>query len=105
MRLAFTTAKLITVWLFVILVNNSGAVAQSKANGISISLSVSSTEFTRAGKPRAELTVVNRSGASISLESFGSFGLELELNGRPVDRCRLDECFSATVFPRDGQLA
>ena len=105
MRLVFTTAKLISVWLFVILVNNVWAVAQSSANGISISLSVSSTEFTRTQKPRAAVTILNRSGAPISLKSFARFGLELQLKGRPVTFCRLDECFSASVFPRGGELA
>src|SRR5688500_17171916 len=104
MRLAFTAAKLISVWLFVILVYNASAVGQSKARGISISLSVSSTTLTRSGKPRAAVTVLNQSGAPISLKSFARLGLELQLEGKPFAFCRLDECFGAVVFPGGGKL-
>ena len=105
MRSASTAAKLISVWLLFILGSAVGIGAQSNTNGISISLSVSSSDFTRRGKPRAALTVRNRSGAPIPLKAFERVGLELQLKGKPFEFCRLDECFSASVFPKDGQLA
>jgi hypothetical protein len=105
MRSAFITAKLIAVWLFVILVNNSSVVAQSKVNGIFISLSVNSSEFTRDRKPRAAVKVTNRSGKPISLDTFDRLEFRLESKGKPFAFCRLDECFSVIVFPRGKKLA
>lgn len=105
MRLAFTAAKLISVWLFVILGTNAWAGAQSKADRISISLAVSSTDFTRTQKPRALVTILNRSGATISLESLGWLSLDLQLKGKPLASCRINECFSAGLSPGRGQLA
>lgn len=105
MRLAFTAAKLFSVWLLFILLSDASAFGQSTANPISISLSVSSSEFSKKLKPRAFITVVNRSGEAISLDSIGRIGLELVLKGRPVTFCRIDECYSAAAFPRGGTLA
>jgi hypothetical protein len=100
MRLIGTTAKLISVWLFVILVLTSATVAQSNAKGISISLSVTSTELTSGTKPQATITIHNRSGSPISLKSFGQFTLTLELKDRPYAFCRISECYNAAFFPR-----
>jgi hypothetical protein len=96
-----TTAKLILVWLFVILMTASQTVAQSKAEGISIALSVSSTEFARGTKPRARVTIRNHSGSPISLKSFGQLLLTLELKDRPYEFCRISECYNAVLFPPD----
>jgi hypothetical protein len=106
MRLVFTAAKLISVWLFVILVSSDRVVAQSKVDGVSISLSVSSTEFTHTRKPRASVTILNRSGATISLKSFVRLSFELQLKGKPLEGdCRIDECFGTGVSLGRGQLA
>lgn len=100
MRFIETTAKLISVWLFVILMATSATVAQSNAKGVSISLSVNSTEVKPGTKPQATITVENRSGAPISLKSFGQFTLTLELRDRPYEFCRISECYNAAFFPR-----
>jgi len=106
MRHIGTTAKLVLVWLFVILMTNSPTVAQSKAKakGISLELSVSFTEFTPGTKPRATVTVRNQSGSPISLESFAQLSLKLELKDRPYEFCRLDECYNASFFPHGKVL-
>ena len=104
MRHISTAAKLLLVWLFVIWITSSPTVGQSKANGISLALAVSSTEFARGTKPRAVITVKNESGSPISLRSIGQFTLTLELKDKPYEFCRIDECYNAAFFPRDEVL-
>ena len=105
MRFIETTAKLISVWLFVILMAASAAIAQSSAKGVSISLYMNATVVAPGTKPRATITVENRSGAPISLESLGQFTLTLELRDRPHQFCRISECYNAAFFPRGKILA
>jgi hypothetical protein len=96
MRKLQEEARLFVVWLFILCAATT-CLSQTPTRGVSMQLSVSSTNISESSRPVATITIRNQSGSTISMGDFHWFRLELQLKNRPYQFCRIDECYTATL--------
>jgi hypothetical protein len=96
-------ARLLAVWLFIFGVNVIPSLSQVDQAGVIVRLSISDLRVSKSRPPTATITIQNRSGAPLAMSDLSFFSLEMQLKSRPDD-CRVDECYSAALFPRTKKI-